>query len=373
MESTFVLAKYFSNFLILLIRLGVILFLLPFWSGKQFPRLFKIGFILAMAYVLAPVIPMEIRNQEIPIIILQELLLGATLGFAVKFIFMAVEFAGTLISDAMGISIASVFNPEMGRSTEISTILGLMAMLLFLVLDLHHDLIAMIVKSYEVLPVGHLRTDNLLLKRNLDRRPDFYFGHKDSLTDPGRHDHCQCPHGVYLQGRPSGQHFFCQYTGLCGHRAFDIIFIHPVVVQFSGGPIFGLKRRNQPHPDPGERVINRNGRKSGQNRKSNPAKTAKSPGKRTGFQKPRSGFHCQYRWDSPGVLFRNKTFLGKNESNHGLPIELTIWSRPFCGFSTGHHGNDPGTSSLFPGDPGRIHRVQCYSGRAGLQTAPVRN
>ena len=39
-----------------------------------------------------------------------------------------------------------------------------MAMLLFLALDLHHDLMAMIVKSYEVLPVGHLRIDNLLQK-----------------------------------------------------------------------------------------------------------------------------------------------------------------------------------------------------------------
>jgi flagellar biosynthetic protein FliR len=164
LESTIVLSKYFSNFLVLLIRLGVILFLLPFWSGQQFPRQFKIGFVLAVAYVLAPVIPMEIRNQDILMIIIQELLLGATLGFAVRVVFLAVEFAGTLISDAMGLSIAAVFNPEMGRSTEVSTILGLIAMLLFLVLDLHHDLIAMIVKSYEVLPVGHLRIDNLLLK-----------------------------------------------------------------------------------------------------------------------------------------------------------------------------------------------------------------
>lgn len=164
LEITAVLAKYFSSFLILLIRLGVILFLLPFWSGKQFPRTFKIGFILAVAYVLAPVIPMEIQTREIPGVIIQELLLGATLGLAVRFVFMAVEFAGTLISDAMGISIAAVFNPEMGRSTEISTILGLMAMLLFLALDLHHDLVAMIVKSYEVLPVGHLRIDHLLMK-----------------------------------------------------------------------------------------------------------------------------------------------------------------------------------------------------------------
>jgi flagellar biosynthesis protein FliR len=164
LDFTAVLGKYFSNFLILLIRLGVILFLLPFWSGKQIPRIFKIGFILAVAYVLAPVIPMDIQSQDIPIIIIQEILLGAILGFATRFIFMAVEFAGTLISDAMGISIASLFNPEMGRSTEISTILGLMAMLLFLALDLHHDLVAMIVKSYQVLPVGFLRTDHLLIK-----------------------------------------------------------------------------------------------------------------------------------------------------------------------------------------------------------------
>jgi len=164
LESTIVLSKYFSNFLVLLIRLGVILFLLPFWSGPQFPRQFKIGFVLAVAYVLAPVIPMEIQNQNFLMIVVQELLLGATLGFAVRVVFLAVEFAGTLISDAMSISIAAAFNPEMGRSTEVSTILGLMAMLLFLALDLHHDLIAMIVKSYEVLPVGHLRIDNLLLK-----------------------------------------------------------------------------------------------------------------------------------------------------------------------------------------------------------------
>ncbi len=164
LENTFVLARYFSNFLILLIRIGVILFMLPFWSGKQFPRIFKIGFILALAYVVAPVIPMEFQNRDIPKILIQELLLGATLGMAARFIFMAVEFAGTVISDAMGISIAAVFNPEMGRSTELSTILGLLAMLLFLVLDLHHDLVVMIVKSYEVLPVGHLNTDHLLSK-----------------------------------------------------------------------------------------------------------------------------------------------------------------------------------------------------------------
>jgi len=164
LDSPLVLTKYFSNFLILLIRLGVILFLLPFFSGKQFPRQFKVGLVIVLAYILSPVISMEIKTIALPAIIIQELLLGLTIGFAVRFIFIAVELAGTLISDAVGMSIATLFNPEMEQSTEISTLMSFMAMLLFLAMDLHHDLIYLIVKSYEIIPVTHIRIDNLLVK-----------------------------------------------------------------------------------------------------------------------------------------------------------------------------------------------------------------
>ncbi|MBA4395734.1 MAG: hypothetical protein C0407_19445 [Desulfobacca sp.] len=119
---------------------------------------------LVMGYVLAPVISMQIDTKDIPIIILQELILGLTMGFAVRLLFWGVEIAGTMISDAMGISMATMINPEMGRSTEISTLLGLIAMLLFLIMNLHHDLIYGIVKSYEVIPVARIRIDTLLIK-----------------------------------------------------------------------------------------------------------------------------------------------------------------------------------------------------------------
>lgn len=164
MNNPLTFAGYFSNFLIILIRLGIVVFLLPFWSGKQFPRPFKIGFALAAAYVLAPVIRVETGNQTILSILIQELILGALLGFASRIVFLGVELAGTFISDALGISMATVFNPEMGQSTEVSTMLGLLAMLLFLALDLHHDLLALLIKSYEVLPIGRLKVENLMLK-----------------------------------------------------------------------------------------------------------------------------------------------------------------------------------------------------------------
>jgi flagellar biosynthetic protein FliR len=49
---------------------------------------------------------------------------------------------------------ATVFNPEIGQSTEVARLYGIIAMLLFLAMDVHHDLIAVFVKSYEWLPAG---------------------------------------------------------------------------------------------------------------------------------------------------------------------------------------------------------------------------
>jgi len=156
------LASYFSTFLILIIRLSVIMAFLPFFSGKQVPRPFKIGLIIALAYVLSPVITIDTRSLDLPMIIIQEVLLGMAIGFTVRLLFWGVELAGSMISDGVGLSIATMLNPEMGRSTTISTLLNLLAMLLFLVLDLHHDLLFLVVKSYEILPITTIRLDNLL-------------------------------------------------------------------------------------------------------------------------------------------------------------------------------------------------------------------
>lgn len=161
MNDPAILSGYFSNFLIIMIRLSIILAFLPFFSSKQVPRQFKIGIVLALSYVLSPLISIDRHILDFPSIIIQEVLLGMTIGFAVRLLFWGVELAGSMISDAVGLSIATMLNPEMGRSTTLSSLLGLLAMLLFLILDLHHDLIYLIVKSYEVLPVSRVRPDML--------------------------------------------------------------------------------------------------------------------------------------------------------------------------------------------------------------------
>jgi flagellar biosynthetic protein FliR len=134
---------------------------LPFFSGKQIPRQFKIGMVIAMAYVLSPIVNIDRKALDLPVLLIQEVLLGMAIGFAVRLLFWGVELAGSMISDAVGLSIATMINPEMGRSTTISTLLGLLAMLLFLILDFHHDLIYLIVKSYEILPASKVNLESI--------------------------------------------------------------------------------------------------------------------------------------------------------------------------------------------------------------------
>jgi flagellar biosynthetic protein FliR len=84
-----------------------------------------------------------------------------TLGLAVRFVFFGVEIAGQMISDAMGFSIATVFNPEIGQSTEVARLMGIFATLLFLATDAHHDLIALFVRSYDLVPAGSADINSL--------------------------------------------------------------------------------------------------------------------------------------------------------------------------------------------------------------------
>jgi len=154
--------QYIYNFLFILLRAGIVISLLPFFGSKNFPAQFKIGFVIAIALVLTPIVELNISKTGIPLAVIKEVVVGITLGLTARFIFFAVEMAGQVVSNAMGLSIATVFNPDFGQSTEIARLYGMMAMLIFLAMDAHHDLIYVFVKSYEWLPGGHINIQNLV-------------------------------------------------------------------------------------------------------------------------------------------------------------------------------------------------------------------
>ena len=153
-----------TAFLLILLRVGIFINLFPVFGGRQLPLQFRAGFAVFMALLLTPTVNLEIVENHIPMIIVREIFIGIAMGLTVRFVFLAVNMAGTFISQTIGMSIATTFNPEMGQSTLIAEAYGIMAMLIFFTMDAHHDLIFIFVKSFELLPVGQLKVEAMILQ-----------------------------------------------------------------------------------------------------------------------------------------------------------------------------------------------------------------
>lgn len=156
------ISKYLSNFLFILLRTSIFISLLPVIGGKQFPMQFRIGLVVFMSIMLTPVVQFRIVEDQIAFLVIKELFIGMALGLTARFIFMAVNMAGMFISHTVGMSIAKVFNPEIGQSSDIAEMYGVMAMLFFLTMDAHHDLIFVFVKSFEFLGGGQANIINIV-------------------------------------------------------------------------------------------------------------------------------------------------------------------------------------------------------------------
>ncbi len=132
---------------------------LPVFGQRTVPMRVKIGLALFVAVAAQPALPpIPIVPLDTPVaalLVAQQLLVGIALGFAVRIVFAAVELGGELIGLQMGMNFAGFFDP-MTASTGtasgrfFSTLVGF----LFVIVDGHLAVIATIVRSFEVFPVG---------------------------------------------------------------------------------------------------------------------------------------------------------------------------------------------------------------------------
>ncbi|MEO5361111.1 MAG: flagellar biosynthetic protein FliR [Nitrospirota bacterium] len=159
-------SKQISNFVLILLRLSIIMMMLPIFSSKNIPAQYKIAFSVALAVLITPLVDFKLDSkEEITITVFKETLLGMVIGGSARLVFYAADMAGQLMSNAMSLSIATSFDPEFGQSAEVSRFLGVLATLLFFVMDIHHDLVSVVVKSFEVLPPGQINIDTLMINK----------------------------------------------------------------------------------------------------------------------------------------------------------------------------------------------------------------
>jgi flagellar biosynthetic protein FliR len=114
---------------------------------------FLIAFCAQASLPTMPVIPLD--SAQAMLAVVQQLLIGVSLGFAVRIVFAAVEFAGEIIGLQMGLNFAGFFNPMTGgESTAASRFFGVSVSWLFIVMGGHLLLIGAVVQSFHAFPVG---------------------------------------------------------------------------------------------------------------------------------------------------------------------------------------------------------------------------
>ena len=131
----------------------------PIFSETWVPRQVKVAVAALLALVLAPTLaPMP----DVPVvsaggvwIIVQQVLIGAAMGFSMRLVFAAVLAAGEYIGLQMGLSFASFFDPMNGGATMVvARLLNMLAMLIFIAVDGHLMMINALAASFQALPIA---------------------------------------------------------------------------------------------------------------------------------------------------------------------------------------------------------------------------
>jgi len=141
-----------------LLRVGSFLLASPVLGAKSISVRTRVILALAIAWILAPIIPApEINPLSATglVISLQQIALGVGMGFIFHMAFATVVIAGQSIAMAMGLGFASAVDPQNGVQVPVvSQFYMILATLVFLALDGHLLLIQTIHHSFELLPIG---------------------------------------------------------------------------------------------------------------------------------------------------------------------------------------------------------------------------
>jgi len=131
----------------------------PVLSSRAVSMRIKIGLALLIAVAAQaslpemPVVPLDSATGLAMVV--QQVLIGLTLGFSARVVFAAVEFAGELVGLQMGLNFAGFFDPATGsQGTATSRFFTAIGSLLFVVVNGHLLLSVAVLRSFEVFPVA---------------------------------------------------------------------------------------------------------------------------------------------------------------------------------------------------------------------------
>lgn len=132
---------------------------MPILGTRMVPARVRIalaGFVAFAAQASLPPMPAVALDSPLAVtLVVQQLVIGLSLGVAVRVLFAAVEFAGELIGLQMGLNFAGFFDPiSASQGTATARFFGTTVSWLFIVINGHLLVIGALVDSFTSFPVG---------------------------------------------------------------------------------------------------------------------------------------------------------------------------------------------------------------------------
>ena len=132
---------------------------LPIFNRQSVPLRLRIGLAAFIAFAAQPALPpmpvVPLDSMLALTLVAQQVLIGVTIGFAVRVVFAAVEYAGELIGLQMGLNFAGFFDPvTAAQGTAVSSLFATLVAWLFVALNGHLVVITALAASFQAFPVG---------------------------------------------------------------------------------------------------------------------------------------------------------------------------------------------------------------------------
>lgn len=153
------IAGWVSSFLLPLFRIAAVLMVMPIIGTQLVPQRIRLYMALAITLLLVPVLPempqIEMLSLQSILLIAEQIIIGAMLGFSLQLFFHIFVFAGQMVSMQMGLGFASMMDPATGVSVPVlGQFLLMLVSLLFLAMNGHLVVFEVLTESFATLPVG---------------------------------------------------------------------------------------------------------------------------------------------------------------------------------------------------------------------------
>lgn len=157
-------------FTLILMRMSGFILLNPILGRRNIPAAVKAGMIFVLTFAIysfSENAAFEVESTvEYGFLLLKEFAAGYVLGFATELFFMILSFGGYIIDFQMGLSMATVYDPQSNAQIPVSgSLFQVWLMLLFFAVDGHLALMQILIKSAQIVPYG-----GIIITQNLTHR-----------------------------------------------------------------------------------------------------------------------------------------------------------------------------------------------------------